>query len=98
MTIQEKMQRVRELVEGYYAANSSDIPFFVDDREHIVEIGTSILCTKWKVGYPGGGFVQAVVNNDLRGAFDRADNTNSYALKFYCKLMFNVGMPSDLID
>jgi hypothetical protein len=60
---------------------------------HIIGIGTSILCTKWEIGYAGGGFVQAVVNNDLRNAFGRADSTNVIALVFYCQLMQNIGMP-----
>ncbi len=58
-------------------------------REHIVNIGTSILCTKWGVGFPGGSFVQAVVNNDLAGAFGRADSINGDCIKFYSMLLYN---------
>jgi hypothetical protein len=39
----------------------------------------------------GGGFVQALMNNDLRGAFERADTVNAQAIKFYLMLMYNVG-------
>lgn len=59
------------------------------ERDHIINIGTSILCTKWGIGYPGGSFVQAVVNNDLMEAFSRADGINQDCIKFYLMLMYN---------
>ena len=58
-------------------------------REHIVRIGTSILCTKWGVGFPGGSFVQAVVGNDLMEAFGRADSINVDCIRFYTVLLYN---------
>jgi hypothetical protein len=63
-----------------------------DTRSHVVNIGTSILCTRWDVGPAGGGFVQAVVNNDLMGAYGRADSINREFIGFYCGLIYNVGM------
>lgn len=60
-----------------------------ESRQHIIQIGTSVLNTLWKVGYPGGSFVQAIVNNDLREAFNRADNVNQDCIKFYVMLMIN---------
>jgi hypothetical protein len=51
---------------------------------------------KWGIGYPPGGFVQAVVDNDLMRAFANADNVNQHAMKFYTMLMYNVGRPSDV--
>jgi hypothetical protein len=62
-----------------------------DETSHVVNIGTSILSTKWGIGYPGGSFVQAVVDNDLTGAFSRADYINRNSLGFYCKLLYNIG-------
>lgn len=59
------------------------------ERDHIINIGTSILCTKWKIGYPGGSFVQAIVDNDLQGAFGRADSINQDCIKFYVMLAYN---------
>ena len=92
----KKIEVVKELVGNYLGLNGwqaglRELP----DAEcnHIIEIGTSILCTKWHIGYAGGGFVQAVVDNDLQRAFANADNVNVKALKFYCQLMYNVGMP-----
>lgn len=40
---------------------------------HIVQIVASVMMTRDEVGYPGGSFVQAVVNNDLVGAISKAD-------------------------
>lgn len=60
-----------------------------DTREHIKRIGISILATKWGVGHPGGGFVQAVVNNQLMESFSQADSINRKCIEFYCKLIFN---------
>ena len=41
--------------------------------EHIIDIMVSIMCTRDKVSYPGGGFAQAVVDNNLYLALSRAD-------------------------
>lgn len=96
------MEEVRKIVEKYYQENGSNVlPLAVlwneESVNHVINIGTSILCTKWGIGYPGGSFVQAVVNNDLMEAIGRADSINVHALKFYCQLMYNVGMPTNLI-
>ena len=92
----EKIQVVKEVVKNYIQNNWEYAGLTVEDsmNNHIVEIGTSIMCTKWEIGYEGGGFVQAVVNNDLQGAIGRADSTNIRALKLYCQMMYNLGMPN----
>ena len=41
--------------------------------EHIIDIMVSIMCTRDKTSHAGGGFVQAVVANDLYLALSRAD-------------------------
>lgn len=46
----------------------------IDVSEHIIDVMVSIMCTRDKVSYPGGSFVQSVVNNDLFGAINRADD------------------------
>lgn len=90
----KKIEVVKELVSKYLKENGKHAGLSEEDCYiHIVEIGTSILCTKWQVRYAGGGFVQAVVDNDLQRAFAYADSTNLKALKFYCQLMYNVGIP-----
>jgi hypothetical protein len=91
----EKIEVVKKLVAKYLKENGTHAGLSEADcqNDHIVQIGTSILCTRWNVGYAGGGFVQAVVDNDLQRAIANADSTNVRALKFYCQLMYNVGMP-----
>lgn len=102
MEILEKTELVKTEVEKFYQQAEEWDPIIntmnTSQKQHIIQIGTSILCTKWDIGYPGGGFVQAVVNNNLIEAVSKADVTNIKALKFYCQLMYNVGMPSKLIN
>jgi hypothetical protein len=91
----KKIEVVKELVAKYLKENGAHAGLSEVDCQNacIVQIGTSILCTRWNVGYAGGGFVQAVVDNDLQRAIANADSTNVRALKFYCQLIYNVGMP-----
>ncbi len=102
MQVADQMQAVRKLVEGYYKDSLvwdyTMPPMTSDQGQHIIQIGTSILCTKWGIGYSGGSFVQAVVDNDLMAAVGRADGTNIKMLPFYCKLIYNVGMPMELAE
>jgi len=44
-----------------------------DVSEHIIDIMVSIMATRDKTSYPGGGFVEAVVANNLFLAMSRAD-------------------------
>ncbi len=46
---------------------------FENVSEHIIEIMVSIMATRDKTSYAGGGFVQAVVANNLYLAMNRAD-------------------------
>lgn len=48
---------------------------------HIVNIVASVMMTRDGKGYPGGSFVQAVVDNDLFGAISRADSVCYQNLK-----------------
>ena len=102
MTTQETLKSVKELVINFLSENSNLIP--VQHRNnpesisHIQNIGTSILCTKWKVGYPGGSFVQSVVDNRLSEAFGRADSVNQDCMKFYVLMMANIAMPMSFLD
>jgi hypothetical protein len=95
----EQIEKIRNQVQAYFTQNAQNyIPNFVylgeDDKNHIINIGTSIICTRHNVGYPGGSFVQSIVNNDLQGAFATADNINVNALRFYVMMMYN--MPVNL--
>ena len=92
-------ERIRHAVSGAiddYAKSTTDPAFagmisVPEYRDHATNIGTSILCTKWEIGYPGGSFVQAVVNNNLMETFGRADHINLYFIRFYVYLIYNQG-------
>ena len=65
---------------------------YASHNDHIINIGISILETKYPEigpGYVGGGFVQAVVDNDLMGAMAKADNICANNIKFFCTLLYN---------
>lgn len=99
MTRAEQIDIVRAEVEQYLNDNAqwtglSEIT--ESERAHIIDIGTSILCTKWSVGWEGGSFVQSFVANDLMGAIGRADKTSYKGFKFFASLVHNVGMPINL--
>jgi hypothetical protein len=91
---EEQVQKIREQVEAAFVKNAHNTVFIdwitPEDREHIIDIGVSILVTKKKIGPPGGSFVQAVCNNDLIGAFGCADRVNQRAINFYCLLIYNL--------
>jgi len=60
---------------------------FTNVSEHILDVMVSIMCTRDKSSYAGGGFVQAVVDNNLYLALSRADmdcRNNIYLLTM-CK-------------
>ena len=40
-------------------------------------------------GIPPGDFLTAVINNDLRETFGRADNTNTYCIRSYIIWLYN---------
>jgi hypothetical protein len=104
MNIEEKRKLVEDEVirnfdiflhDGSNPWSVKDI--MISEREHVITIGTSILCTKWKIGYPGGSFVQAIVDNNLSESFGRADTANRDIILFYCKLIYNATYPEKLI-
>jgi hypothetical protein len=101
MNLEEQQEIVRIIVSDYfdkYATESILYNYVITEREHIIYIGTSVLCTKWKVGYPGGDFVKSIVDNDLAGTFGRADHINQHCIRFYVMLMCNVGAPTILFE
>jgi hypothetical protein len=66
---------------------------FTNVSEHILDVMVSIMCTRDKSSYAGGGFVQAVVDNNLYLALSRADmdcRKNIYLLTM-CKANCFVG-------
>lgn len=60
-----------------------------DVSEHILDIMVSIMATRDKSSYPGGGFVQAIVANDLYLSVSRADNECIKHLKLLVMCKYN---------
>lgn len=56
--------------------------------DHILDIMVSIMCTRDKSSYAGGGFVEAVVANNLYLAMSRADTNcrNNIFLLTMCRM------------
>ena len=57
MTPSQQMETLRSLVEDYCSREMYLTHGFTpsdDEYQHILNIGESILCTKWGVGYEGG--------------------------------------------
>lgn len=66
--IDEIEDKYNQAVVKWLVANDK-----TDVSEHIIDIITSALLTRNKIK-DGGGFVQALVKNDLKGAIGRADS------------------------
>lgn len=100
MNITEQIEIVESHVRKYVMENMHLIPHTIvadnNSFEHVISIASSIMCTKWEVGYPGGSFVQSIVSNDLRGSFANADSTNRQCIYLYAVMMDNLGMPKEL--
>lgn len=93
----EKIQNIKNQVQAYFNKNASfyipNFNYLTDsDKEHIVNIGTSIICTRLEIGFEGGSFVKSVVKNDLYGAFANADDININAIRFYLMMIHNMGV------
>lgn len=99
MEIEKQIQILKETT-AEYARKSMYIPEIAnlspDDFNHVVQIGTSCLMTKYGIGCPGGSFVQAIIDNNLAQAVAAADDTNIKLLKFYVMLLHNVTLPKSL--
>ena len=54
---------------------------FPNVSEHNIDMMVSIMCTRDKSSYPGGGFVESICSNNLYQAVTRADSDNMRVLK-----------------
>lgn len=63
-----------------------------EDVQHLKNMCVSMLLSRDNI-LEGGSFVEAVVNNDLRGAVGRADRINIQNLPLYVTLLTSVGSP-----
>ncbi len=92
------IQVIRDAVSEYYSKYSHlyihNVEFFTSDQKrHVIDIGTSIIGTRMEIGFPGGSFVQSIVNNDLRGAVASADDVNANCIRFYVMMIYNIIIP-----
>jgi hypothetical protein len=93
----EAQKIIREKVSDYLERNaqSTGVPIqilFGEEREHVVNIGTSIMMNRLGFNTYPGSFVQAVLDNDLAGAFGRADHINRQCLGFYSTMVSCLGI------
>ena len=93
----EQIENIKSQVQAYFNKNAylyvNDFDSMSEEnKNHIVNIGTSIICTQHKIGYAGGSFVQSIVNNDLKGSFGNADGTNLKAIRFYLMMIHNMSV------
>ena len=63
--------------------------FSYGEMNHIANVAASVMMTRDKV-LPGGGFAQAIVSNDLHGAFARADSIIVRSIRFMVHVMYYV--------
>jgi hypothetical protein len=66
-----------------------------EEMNHIIHVGASVLMTKDNF-QQGGSFVQAIVDNDLLGAVNRADSTMRKCLLFMTYLRAHVSVEYEL--
>ncbi len=99
-TVTEVMDILQAHVDDYIEKNKAMLPISIQISEEnisrVKDIAGSIMRTKWNVGYPGGSFVQSVVDNNLMESFGRADTLNREALYFYCVMIRNLDMPMEV--
>ena len=85
--------KVREYLEKYGKHYIQNFESFSDEElDHVISIGTSIIGTRLEIGFPGGSFVQSMVNNNLSGTFASADSTNAQCIRFYVMMMYNLNL------
>lgn len=72
------IQTVTSFFDNFTFPNKAS--FEEDELNHVVDIVTSIYMTQYNYRI-GGGFVNAVINNSLSGAYSRADNTMLKAMR-----------------
>ncbi len=77
-------------VEKYKAAAQRWAARYNVEDQHAIDVAASVLMTRDKVQI-GGSFVQAVVDNNLREAINRADDTCVKYLKFFSIINYNCG-------
>jgi hypothetical protein len=85
----ETVEIIEKFVDGFLSDSVVSEGWRISEHDypHVKNMCVSILCTKYKIGYPGGGFVQSIVNNNLFETFYRADSTNVKYIQLYVNLI-----------
>lgn len=84
MNYNELEEKYNDAVVKWLVANQK-----TNVLEHIIDIITSVIMTRTKAKI-GGDFAQAVVNNDLKGAINRADSEVLENLVLIVKANYNI--------
>ena len=92
-----KAADIRLQVENYFdqECDGCNIPIssqLGNDREHIIDIATTIKMNQLGIDTNPGSFVKAFLDNDLRGTVCKADRINKGALEFYIKMEYNLSI------
>ena len=77
-------------VAKYKAAAQRWAAMYKVDEQHAIDVAASVLMTRDGV-LQGGSFVQAIVDNNLREAINRADDICIKYLKFFTIINHNCG-------
>jgi hypothetical protein len=97
----EQKQIVVDLVTSYVKqeGNSCGLSNITEEENsHIIDLGVSMLMTKWQLDNNAGSFVNFFVSNDLMKAIAYADQTALKGFKFFARLLYNTGMPIKLYE
>jgi hypothetical protein len=85
-----RREKIIELLEGErFTMEQRLLLSDPENREHIIQIAESCLETR-SGGIHGGGFVKAIVDNNLSEAFARADYINENFIRFYVIVLYNL--------
>lgn len=91
----EQEGRIKIAVSEYMIRNSHLIPIQLmmnpETVAHITGIGTNLIMNHWGCNTNPGSFIQAILDNDLEGSVNRADDINQKLLPFYVTLKYNLG-------
>ena len=77
-------------VAKYKAAAQRWAAMYKVDEQHAIDVAASVLMTRDKVQM-GGSFAQAIVDNNLREAINRADDICIKYLRFFSIINYNCG-------
>jgi hypothetical protein len=88
------VKEVTSYLEKYGESTGVPLHILIDgeSREHVISIGTSIMMNRLGFNTYPGSFVQAVLDNNLSGAFAKADSINQQSLRFYTTMMYSLGI------